>query len=246
MKLSRVLFLVPLATLVLAGGPVVHAATVNGTVYESDTFFGFPLMNDLDFFGDLFEALPTNGIAAQESFTVTNSNPNNLFSFYLGAQSNDLGLNGFLTAGQGVVGGADGQSVTASSTTPLVLGGTSVDNAVFDFTGQTYLVAGTTYSFYSDDGMYLCISASTSNCLGVAGDTVISAGWAESATEHSFTVANSGDYDFNLLYAETNGAPAELEGNLGTLVAAPEPSGLVLLGSGILAAAGMVRRRLCA
>ena len=246
MKPSRMLFLVSLATLLLATGPIARAATVNATVYESDTFFGFPVMNDLDFLGNLSEALPTAGIAAQESFTVSNNDPNDLFSFYLGAQSQDIDLSGFLTAGQGVVGGTDGNSVAASSTGTLVLGGNSIDNDVFDFTGQTFLVAGTTYSFYSDDGMYLCLSTTTSNCLGVAGDTVISAGGAESATEHTFTVSTTGDYDFNLLYAETDGAPAELEGNLGTLSPAPEPSGLVLLGSGILAAAGMVRRRLCA
>jgi len=251
MKPSSFLLLAPLAALLLATGPVSHASTVNATFYEADTFFGFPVMSDLDIFGNLSEALPTYGIANQESFTVSNSNAADLFSFYLGPQSNDIDLSGFLTAGKGVVGGSDGHSVTASTTNPggLTLGTNSIDNGVFDFTGSTYLAAGT-YNFYSDDGMFLCINASTSNCLGGGPGTIqlIQSGNAQSASDHQFTITagEAGDYDFNLLYAESNGAPAELEGNLGTLAPMPEPGSLALLGTGILAAAGMIRRRVIA
>ena len=46
-----------------------------------------------------------------------------------------------------------------------------------------------------------------------------------------------------MYYAETNGAWAQLKADLGL---APEPNSLMLLGTGVLAAAGMVRRRLTA
>jgi hypothetical protein len=55
------------------------------------------------------------------------------------------------------------------------------------------------------------------------------------------TVATSGVYNFQLYYDETNGPPAVLTGNLG---AAPEPSSFVLLRSGLIGAAGMLRRRM--
>jgi hypothetical protein len=51
-----------------------------------------------------------------------------------------------------------------------------------------------------------------------------------------------GNYNFTLNYAECCGAPAVLVTNLGT--ATPEPGTLLMLGSGVLGLAGVVRRKL--
>jgi hypothetical protein len=149
---------------------------------------------------------------------VSNSNPLSLFSFSSGT---DASLNGFLTAG------GDGVLYNTGASHS----GDSIDQSVFEFSGSAELIAGTTYSFSKDDGMILVLN----------GVTVIDAGNATAAETVSFTEATSGVYDFQLYYDETNGPPAVLSGNLG---AAPEPSSFLLLGSSLLGAAGMLRRRM--
>jgi hypothetical protein len=149
---------------------------------------------------------------------VSNSNPLSLFSFSSGT---DASLNGFLTAG------GDGVLYNTGASHS----GDSIDQSVFEFSGSAELIAGTTYSFSKDDGMILVVN----------GVTVIDAGNATAAETVSFTEATSGVYDFQLYYDETNGPPAVLSGNLG---AAPEPSSFLLLGSSLLGAAGMLRRRM--
>jgi hypothetical protein len=80
--------------------------------------------------------------------------------------------------------------------------------------------------------------------LYVNGMPVISAGAPTAASTSSF-VWNSatGGYTFDLLYKEENGSPATLQTNIAET---PEPSSFVLLGSGLLGVAGMIRRRMTA
>lgn len=149
--------------------------------------------------------------------SVSNSNPLNLFSF---SSATDASLNGFLTAG-----GDTTMYFTGASHS-----GDSINQSVFEFSGSAEILAGT-YTFMKDDSMILVLNGT--KCIDAPTPTA-----AESVT---CTVATSGTYNFQLYYDETNGPPALLTGNLG---AAPEPSSFVLLGSGLIGAAGMLRRRM--
>jgi hypothetical protein len=116
-------------------------------------------------------------------------------------------------------------------------------NTLFQFTGTTTLAAGT-YTFSHDDGLLLYLGS----------NLVIDEGGPTSPTTTDFVVcavagsgcnAVAGTYDFTLDYAEVYGAPAQLITDL-PLGATPEPSSFILLGSGLFAAAGAIRRRMVA
>ena len=116
------------------------------------------------------------------------------------------------------------------------LAGLSLDDKEIQLMGNVYLTAGTTYTITHDDGMFLYLDGS-STCT-------ICAGSPTTAEASSFTVGTSGTYAVDLLYAEVNGAPGVLE--FPATTATPEPSSFLLLGSGLVSAAGLVRRRISA
>jgi hypothetical protein len=200
----------------LAIAPLAHADTVSGSVWENASFFPNPLL-----------PVPPAGTPSA-TFTLTTPGSASDFNFTSGT-SNDLiinptySLSGFLTSG------GDGLAyITGSSH-----GGDSINNDVFEFTGTTTLIAGQTYTINHDDGMILFIN----------GVEVIDSGSPTASIPSSFIASASGTFSFDLLYAEVNGAPATLSGSIGSTAITPEPSSIVLLGSGLLAAAGAIRRR---
>ena len=203
----------------LATSPLIHADTVSGSVWEGATVFPNPLLPTLP------PGTPT------ATFTLTTPGLASDFNFTSGTSNNlvtdpTYSLSGFLTSG------ADGLAYLTGSSH----GGDSINNDVFEFTGTTTLVAGQTYTINHDDGMILFVN----------GVKVIDSGSPTASIPSSFTAGSSGTFSFELLYAEVNGAPATLSGSIGSTAATPEPGSIVLFGSGLLAAAGMIRRRITA
>lgn len=228
--LKRAVSALPCVALVLAVASSAHATTyaVSGQVWEGGSTSGVPSAGD-----PLYSTTPSS------VFTVTNTSPSSLFSFNSNNGAGDYTLSGFLTSG------GDGLAyVTGSSHA-----GDSINNDVFLFQGTTSLADGT-YSFEHDDGMLLYLN----------GVLVVNEGGPTSAVTTTLCVGTTGcDYNigstggssesFSLYYAEVFGPPAVLETNLPLTgpvphTVTPEPSSLLLLGTGLLSAAGMLRRKL--
>ena len=200
-----------------------HATSVSGEVWEGATSYPSAL-----------SSTPPAGTGS--TFTVNGTG--NLFNFVSGSSNNLIldptyTLGGFLTSGGDTL-----SSVVLASGVTL---GDSINNDVFEFTGVTVLTAGTTYTINHDDGMYLFLTPAG----GGSTVTAINSPNPTASIPGSFTVGTTGAYNFEILYAEVNGAPAVLGGTLGTLASpVPEPNSLVLLGTGLMSAAGMLFRRI--
>ncbi len=166
------------------------------------------------------------GVPATVTFTV-NGTSGNVFSFDLpnSGVSGDFNLNTFLTAG--------GDTVSSLGSA----GSDNINNGVFVFTGYTTLVAGQTYEFTHDDGMILYLTGN-----GLTNFAAINSPSPTAADTSTFTVPTTGTYSFEVIYAEVNGGPAVLTSDI-ISNATPEPSSLLLLGTGFLGLAFALFRK---
>jgi len=222
------------SALLLAVASTAHAATfsVSGEVWENGTTTNVPAIGN-----SIYSSTPT------ASFTLTNTSASALFNFDSG---NDVGLSSFLTTDTSHTSNGD----TLTYITGSGAAGDNINNDLFEFQGTTALANGT-YDFEHDDGLLLYLN----------GVLVVNEGGPTAATTTTLCVGTTGcDYNiastgdtaesFTLLYAEVDGPPAVLQTNLPLTgpppSTTPEPSSFLMLGSGLLAAAGMVRRRMMA
>jgi hypothetical protein len=96
----------------------------------------------------------------------------------------------------------------------------------------------TPFTTQHDDGEGLFLNGSSTDLLPAGSENEQS-----NAGPEAFTIP-VGSGTFLLAYTEDNGAPAILENNVPAMVAAPEPTTLTLLGSGLFSLAMMRRRKL--
>ena len=172
--------------------------------------------------GNVPASAPTSTPCA--TFTTTSLNFNEQSS-----NKNLYTLGGFFASDPGAVTNVTyGKGYSSTS---------GLDNTLFDFTGETYVTAGTKYFVTHDDGTIMYLN-------GVA---VVNRPGPTPADTDYYTATTSGHAAFNFLYSEVDNAPAVYQTNLADaspVSPVPEPGSFVLLGSGVLAAAGAVRRRL--
>lgn len=195
-----------------------HANTVSGAVYINGTTGAIP--------GTLPPGAPSATFllgSPGDIFNMT-GNPLPLPSTYT--------INGFLTSGGDV----------ATYFTGGGLSGSDLDNTLFVFSGFVDLAPGK-YTVTHDDGVIVT----------VGGVTYLNAPNPTSAKSATFKITtDTGFVPFQIEYAEVYGPPAVLDVSGGSArfnsvnPNTPEPSSFVLLGSGLLAAAGMIRRRVMA
>ena len=110
-------------------------------------------------------------------------------------------VSSFLSSGAAIV------TSTAATFDPTAAG--SLDLVLIKITGSEYYSAGQTIKIVHDDGAILYLN----------GLKVIDSAAETSPRTDSYTVTTSGTYSIDLLYAEVNGAPVELN-----FTAVPEPT----------------------
>lgn len=231
MKLSfRSLSLASCAVVLLATAPLANADTITGSVWEGGTTGNVPAAGSA-----IYSTTPT------ATFTLTNPSSTAIFNF---RSDTDASLSAFLTTGVGDVSNGD----TLAFLTGASHASDGINNDLFEFTGTTDLSVGT-YEFSHDDGLllYLDGTASSDLAINVPGPTAAEdTPFIVCAVAGSGCNAVAGAHTFTLLYAEVDGAPAQLTATLplvGTTGPVPEPNTMVLFGTGALALAGALRRR---
>jgi hypothetical protein len=218
-----------LAVALFSAATSAHADTVSGTAYCG---ISSPIGNggqgsnyaiQAPTLATLSDAIATSG-GQCASFTSSTIN------FNAGYTNSETSLAGFLNSTPG--------NLQTVSYIGNPTGSQSFNGTLLVLTGYTYLTTGQSIALSHDDGVNLYVTDSGNVT------TLISPAGSQDQTDagqlpFTFTGA-SGEYAFELIYTSNYEAPAELVSDISE---APEPSSFLLLGSGLLGAAGLIRRR---
>jgi hypothetical protein len=189
------------------------------------------------------------------------------------ADSLVFGLDTTQTPGNFLAGNGVAQAVSVGTTTTIdsfgfdlsQKGGGDVDYFIYDVTTSTMVLAPDAVAASSGskqwaylDGFSLTLNAGNEYLFGVYGDAQISVGMDPTTyLSNGLSLPGSGPTSYDISGdtvgaalnggLNSNGLPVDDVGlRIYDPPPVPEPSSLVLLGTGILAAAGMVRRRVVA
>ena len=221
-----------------------HAGTISGTAYcdiatnsggqGSGNAVLTPTLGTLQSAISASAGTCATFTASAINFNTGYGNPGTSLNSFLNTQpGNILSSTYFATAAKN--GNAAGSTVTGSQ---------SSNGTLIVITGNTFITAGETITLSHDDGVNLYLTG-----MGLTNDLISPAGSANQtvAGQSPFTISGvpSGNYDFTLIYNSNYEQPAALVSNI-NVAQTPEPTSLLLLGTGALSLGGLIRRRLSA